>query len=108
MDKIELGDLFWIYSNNGHILSCDSTGPVVFADPSTVTVNEQLLMYCGHPKKPETFYLSFKYKPGFLVVSEEGKLINGVPHYERTVFNAAEFLSVLGQPIIVKISNIKQ
>jgi hypothetical protein len=105
MDQIQLGNLFWIFDNNGHVLSCNEQGLIVFVDPSSTNVDDQLLLFCGHTSTPDIFYLTFKYKAGFLNTNDQGKLINGSPFFERGVFTFTSFNQALGQPFTVKISD---
>ncbi|KAM3584319.1 hypothetical protein VKS41_003141 [Umbelopsis sp. WA50703] len=104
MDGLNFGDLFWIYDASGNLLTSNTQDEIVFVNPSSLEVDQQLLMYCGHPSKPDMFYLSFKYKRGFLAFSEQGELINGVPFYERRTFSIESFSQALGKPFTTKIS----
>ncbi|GAB5589800.1 hypothetical protein Unana1_04700 [Umbelopsis nana] len=105
MDQLQFGDLFWIYNSDGHVLSCNDQNYLVFIDPATTNVDDQLLLYCGHKSKPYVFYLTFKYKAGFLSIDDQEKLFNGVPFFDRGVFTLESFGQALGQPYTVTISD---
>ncbi|KAJ2964113.1 hypothetical protein NQZ79_g943 [Umbelopsis isabellina] len=104
MDGLNFGDLFWIHDESGNVLTSNAQDEIVFADTSSLELDEQLLMYCGHASKPAIFYLSFKYKRGFLAFNDQGKLINGVPFYERETFTLESLSQALGKPFTTKIS----
>lgn len=104
MDGLNFGDLFWIYDGSGKVLTSNFHDEIVFADVSSLELDQQLLMYCGHTSKPAMFYLSFKYKRGFLAFNEQEKLINGVPFFERKTFTLESFSQALGKPFTTKFS----
>ncbi|KAG2181296.1 hypothetical protein INT43_008879 [Umbelopsis isabellina] len=104
MDGLNFGDLFWIYDSSGKVLTSNAQDEIVFADTSSLELDQQLLMYCGHASKPASFYLSFKYKRGFLAFSEQEKLINGVPFYERKTFTLESLSQALEKPFTTKLS----
>ncbi|KAK9694906.1 hypothetical protein K7432_013231 [Basidiobolus ranarum] len=102
MESLQVGDMFYIFGHQERVLSCNEADEIYFVDTSNTVLHEQLLILCGNMKEKNSFYLTFKYKKGFLGTNEEGKLINGLPFYNRGTFTIESFQQALGQQFTVR------
>lgn len=101
---VEYGDYTVIQNDKGECIcftDVEKVAPLRFEPQKP----ESTLYYCGNQNLPEGhFYLTFTNARGFLAI-EDGKLVNGVPWTQRTVFTTEKLTHLLGPITLVKVSD---